>query len=1078
MCAWQRITCTVFLWPFFSSGFANTPKDAVPQGHLVPQVSQDPRTIRLPVIDSNDIPFLRLSRSQGLSQNRVTQIVQDDQGFMWFGTQYGLNRYDGYQFKVFKHDPERPDSFCGVWVTVLYKDRSGALWAGCEDRLDRFEPTTETFIHYQLDSGKEASHASGAVRHVYEDQGGMLWLSTGQGLYRLDPHSGKVVRFRHAANNASSLSSDEVWSSGEDRQGSFWVATGEGLDAFDRNRGEVTLHIPLHEPHEVSFHEDRSGVFWILCASGNGLTVLDRTRRRLTRYSFAREDLPGLPLTGAIQMLEDRDGNLWIGTLSDGILRLDRQHATFIRYRNDPLNSDTVPENRITTLFEDREGDIWVGLGATAPVFFQSRSLPFHKLPFDAANAANLGESLVNAIYQDREGILWIGTTGALDRCDPTGRRCTRYALPGHGIASDVLSMVEDPAGRFWVGTSGQGLCEFDRDTGRCHMFRHHAGDSTSVSDDTIVRLLVDHEGALWVATANGLNRYDGVTQRFTVYHEPSPDAATKYVSMVEDKTGDLWLGSMGSGVLRFARATQELSVLHGSRGEPLALSNLRANAVFVDRVGKLWVGTENGLNKIDPVTGEVTRYSESDGMASSAVSCILEDARGDLWMSTTKGVSSFDPRNGKFRDFTVADGLPGPSADLTAYSACFQSSSGVMYFGGFAGAVRFRPDDVRDDSHAPQVALTAFALFGAPVSVAPASPLSRVIGFTKELTLTHDQNNLSLEFSALSFPSPETNRYRYKLDGLDTRWHEVGSYQRLANYTTLPSGNYRFLVEGATSRGPWSEPTELSIRILPAWWAAWWFRTIVAGLLGFALLLAYYYRVRQIRRQFNVRLEERVRERSRIARDLHDSLLQGFEGLLYRLQAALQMLPKRPDDAERVLQVALEKGGEAIAESREAVRGLRSSVAVGRDLEEALTALREECGTEDGRSTPSYRVIVEGRRRKLAPLVQDEIYRIVREAFRNAIRHANADTIEAEIVYGEDAFSLRLRDNGVGLEPKAHHREGHWGLQGMRERATQLGGRLHVWGERGAGTEVELTLPAGLAYGEGAGKDSAGTHR
>jgi ligand-binding sensor domain-containing protein/signal transduction histidine kinase len=1069
MSGWRSLLIATLLCQYLPVGFAGTLNPASAAPNHPPQVAEDSSTIRLPMIEGDDIPFLRLSGAEGLSQHRVTQIVQDNQGFMWFGTQYGLNRYDGYQFKVFKNDPGKPDSFCGVLVTVLYKDRSGALWAGCEDRLDRFDPTTETFIHYQLDSDKGTPRLADSVRHIYEDRQGMLWLSTGRGLYRLDPRSGGITRFHHLPDDSWSLSSDEVWSSGEDRQGTFWVATGEGVDSFDRTTGRVTFHVPLHEPHEVSFYEDRSGVFWILCASGNGLAVLDRVQRRLTRYSFAREDLPGLPLTGAIRMLEDRDGNLWIGTLSDGILRLDRQRSTFVQYRNDPRNYDTVPENRITTLFEDREGDVWVGLGATAPVFFETRPLPFKKLPFDSANDANLGETLVNAIYQDHEGSLWIGTTGALDRCDASGRHCTRYAVPGDGIASDVLAMVEDPAGRFWVGTSGQGLCQFDRDSGRCQMFRHRDGDSRSVSDDTISRLLIDHEGTLWVATAGGLNRFDAATHRFTVFHEQSLSSAAKYTSAVEDNGGDLWIGSMGSGVLRFDRAAQELQILRGTRGEPLALSNVRTNAVFIDHAGTLWAGTENGLDRIDPATGHVLRYSESNGMASGAVACILEDASGELWMSTTKGISRFNPKTGGFQNFSMADGLPGPGADLTAYSACYQSTTGEMYFGGFTGAVRFRPQDVSDDSYAPPVALTAFALFGAPVSVGVASPLNRAIGFTRQVMLAHDQNSLSLEFAALSFLSPETNRYRYRLDGLDTRWHEVGSYQRLANYTTLPSGHYRFRVEGATSRGPWSKPADLGIRILPAWWATWWFRTLAAALVLCVLLLAYYSRIRQIRSQFNVRLEERVGERTRIARELHDCLLQGFQGLMFQLQAVRELLPERPRVAAEFLDSALQLGDKAIRDGRDAVQDLRSTSVGEGDLEISLRSLGTEISAGvESQAVPEYHVVVEGNPRDLIPEVRDDVHRIVREAVRNAYRHAKARNVEIEVTFRETDLSIRVRDDGTGVDPEIlaqGQRQGHWGLPGMRERAARLGGQLSVWSERNAGTEIELRVSANIAY-------------
>ena len=367
------------------------------------------KTVRFGVTEGQDLRFVRRLRSQGLSQQRVTDIVQDDQGFLWFGTQYGLDRYDGYGFRVFKNDPDNSRSLCGVKIPSLFKDRTGALWIGCDYSLDRYDPTTDTFVHYPLET-PGSPNTGGIVRHISQDRAGMLWLSTANGLYRLDPGSGRVTRFNHSDTDPVSLSSNDVKSSGEDRSGSFWVATGEGLDAFDRNRGRITLHVPLREPRDFSFYEDRSGVFWLLYASGNGLAILDRNARRLTRYSFTTRDLPGFPLTGVSSMLEDRDGTLWVGTFSDGLLKLDREHHRFTRYRNDPANDESLPENRITTLFQDREGNVWSGFGATEPAFFSRPPPPFDKLPFDSRNSANLGETLVNVLYEDREGMLWIGT--------------------------------------------------------------------------------------------------------------------------------------------------------------------------------------------------------------------------------------------------------------------------------------------------------------------------------------------------------------------------------------------------------------------------------------------------------------------------------------------------------------------------------------------------------------------------------------------------------------------------------------------------------------------------------------------
>jgi signal transduction histidine kinase len=439
------------------------------------------------------------------------------------------------------------------------------------------------------------------------------------------------------------------------------------------------------------------------------------------------------------------------------------------------------------------------------------------------------------------------------------------------------------------------------------------------------------------------------------------------------------------------------------------------------------------------------------------------------LWLSTDKGISRFNLQAGTFQNFSVADGVPG---DLTGYNACVKSASGEMFFGGFAGATRFRPQEVAADSYAPQAVLTAFDLSGAPVSIRPGSPLQRVIGFTKELVLAHDQNSFSFQFSALSFRNPSTNRYRYALEGLDRSWHEVGSDRRYATYTTLPAGNYRFRLQAATIRGPWGEPgLTLGITITPAWWATWWFRTLLVLAALLATLTLYALRTRQLRRQFAAELDARERERTRVARELHDTLLQGFHGLMFRLQAVRELLPGRPAAAAESLDAALQVGDQVIGEGRGAVENLRSSTFEECDLATALGALGAELAVGlEPQAMPGYRVIVEGKSRELNADVRDDIYRITREAVRNAYQHANARHIETELTFDEADLSVRVRDDGIGVDPTilaGGQRAGHWGLPGMRERSDSIGGQLKVWSERDAGTEVELRVSAAIAYAQ-----------
>jgi len=1051
--------------------------DSAPRGHqtaqAVVEATVDPETIHLPIIEGSDIRFVRLKRSQGLSSQRVTSMAQDSHGFLWFGTDYGVNRYDGYRFRVFTSQRDDRGNPPYIAESKLFVDRSGTLWIGSMYGLGRYDPDSESFVHYPLAIG---SDSESWVHHITQDRAGTLWLSTERGLYRLDPTSGKTTHYLHDNADGLSLSSDDIKSSGEDREGKFWIATSEGLDEFDREHGRVTLHVPLPEKRDFGFYEDSAGAFWLRYASGNGLAILNRTTGHLTRYSFGREDLPTHPLTGVSSMLEDQDGTLWIGTFSDGLLKYDRAHQRFIRYRNDPENAESLAENRITTMQQDREKNIWIGFGATEPAFFSTRAAAFEVLPFDSSNPDNLGEALVNAIYEDRAGVVWMGTTGALVRFDRKTGRLTHIAVPGHGIASDVLSIVEDAAGALWVGTSGQGLYRRSPGSERLTAFRHSDTNPASLSDDTVPGLLVDSTGTLWVGTMNGLDRFNPGTQNFTTFRSSGEAETNMFSDIVEGPRGALWAGGFLAGVLQFDPRSGSFTPF--SRPEPHG-PRMWLNRVLIDHAGSIWIATPHGLDHFDPGSRLLAHYTEKNGLPSTAVNCILEDSSGGLWLGTGVGVSHFDPRREIFTNYTRADGLPG--LDFIGWHACFRSGNGEMFIGGFSGAVAFRPERLAAAaSYAPSVALTSFQLFGKPITPGLGSTLKRAIDYTDQVTLSHDQNSFAFEFAALSFTDPASNRYRYKLEGLEPSWHEVGSEQRYAAYTTLPAGTYNFRLQGATIRGPWSEPgLAVRIDIKPAWWNAWWFKALVALLLIASAAGLYLLRVRQISRQFAIRLEERVTERTRIARELHDSLLQGVQGLMIRLHAVRELLPGRPADAAQVLRGALQCGDQAIAEGRAAVQDLRATTLAPSDLAQALMALGPELLPEGAAQQPSYHVLVEGKSRPLMPLVRDEIYRIAREAVRNAVQHARARRIEVELVYGEQSFSLRVRDDGIGVDAnvlEASRRGGHWGLQGMHERAKSFGAHLEMWSEHGAGTELLLEIPATTAYGRGTARAPSAT--
>jgi ligand-binding sensor domain-containing protein/signal transduction histidine kinase len=814
----------------------------------------DPLPLKMTVTDGNDIRFRKLSGSTGISQTRVASIVQDGLGFLWFGTQYGLNRYDGYRSKAFKHEPGHPDSLGCVYIRSLFVDHSGTLWIGCDQSLDKYNPANETFTHYHVVRESPGSLPA-PVAQFSEDSAGMLWLATARGLYRFDPVSGRSTRYAHHPGDPATIAGNDVKFTGEDRSGQFWVADDGGLEALDRETGKVTRHIPFTS--EIGeFHQDRSGVFWITSTSPScPLATFDLKSERITCHAINYMS-HGRPLPVKIYtMLESRDGTMWLASMQAGILKIDRSLGEIISYGNHSEDSESLGSNDAIALYQDKEGDIWVCLQETDPNYFTERLQAFENFTYQRGSLVN---PLVTSIYEDREGILWIGSMGGLNRIDR--RSGTNTTPPGTGPGNEMMAIIQNRSGALLAGTF-QGLQRLDEKTGLLSPYLSH-DSRTPPKKTSILRMLFDPEGTLWAATYGGLGRLDPATGNFSIY-TPDKQNTIDYAEIKQDVKENLWLGTAQSGLHRFDPRTAEFTIYAHNPDDPRSLSDDRVNSIYFDHFGVMWVGTQNGLDRFDSTTGSFKTYYEQDGLAGNVVSCILEDGLGNLWMGTNSGLSSFNPREQTFRNFSAADGLAGP--DLTGWGTCFKSPSGEMFFGGFSGATAFYPNKMVDTSFIPTTVLTDFRISGRPVPIGPHSPLRRSITYTNRITLFHSQNIFSIEFSALSYFNAETNRYRYRLDGLDHQWNEVGSDQRVASYTTLPAGTYVFHVEGAMSRGRWSEPgASLEIKVLPAWWNSWWFRMFYGTLLLLTACAIYMQRVAQRKRA-----EEEDRRRRQAQADL-----------------------------------------------------------------------------------------------------------------------------------------------------------------------------------------------------------------
>ena len=1018
-----------------------------------------------------NLRFAHLTINDGLSDNRINSILQDRRGFMWFATEDGLNRYDGNTFVVYKNNRDDPNTLSSSLIQDLIEDGHGNLWIGTWDGLDKFDPTTEGFTHYRYHPDTPNSISGDAVKSIALDSHGHVWVGTVDGgLNKFDPATETFTGYR---NDSDGQFVGEINSIIEDSHRDIWFTGPRGLFHLRPQTGQIT-RLPETIDHLAAdyLHEDKAGNLWMLAYSPVAqLVKYDRQAERFTEYSFG-EGAVGVPNS---TILDDGQNGLWVAS-SLGLYHFDLQTEQFAyRVQHDETNPESLNDNSVSSIYQDRAGLLWVGTETGGLNILDRRQGQFASYQHRPGNPDSLSAGLITALHQDGNRILWAGFSPfALDRLDRKTGQITHY-LPGSGSknpvgkGSNLAGIYRDAEDYLWFG--GWGILDrFDERSGQFTHYHHEPDDPNSLLSQEILSIYVDRSGRLWVGQARGLSRLDPATKKFTNYQHNTADPASLGSNGVnaiyQDRTGTLWVGTWTGILSQFDDKTNTFVNLRPDSRDPHKLSSGRIHAIHEDRAGTLWLGTADGLYRYNPENKTFTHYTENQGPG-GVIQCILDDRSGRLWLGTKKGISRFDPQKEIFRNYDMSDGLQSNEFSEGCYE---DSQSGEMLFGGNNGITSFFPENVRDNPYLPPVVLTSFKIFNKPVPIGAESVLKNAIPYADSLTLPHRDNVFSFEFAALSYANSQKNRYRYKLENFDRHWNEADSKQRLATYTNLDPGKYVFRVQGSNSDGVWNEEgVSLPILITPPWWNTNWFRVLWGGFLLVLLWAAYQFRLRQLHREFALTLEARVGERTSIARELHDTLLQSFQGLLPRFQVVSQLLPERAVEAKEQLDGTIARAAKAIVEGRDAVQGLRASTVQTNDLALALNTIGEELATDPANwGASAFRVTVEGEPRNLHPILRDEIYRIAAEALRNAFRHAQARQIEVEIRYDNQQFRLRVRDDGKGIDTvvlAGSGPRGHYGLPGMRERAKLIGGKLMVWSEVDTGTEVELCIPAGTAY-------------
>ena len=973
-----------------------------------------------PSLDVSQYAHTSWKIRDGFPKSEVSSIAQTPDGYLWLGTELGLVRFDGVRH--IQWHPPANQALPSNWIFSLLAARDGTLWIGTAKGLASWK------------AGKLTNYPELAERYIFkvvEDREGTVWASAGA------VPTGRLCAIRDGSvqcfGDDGSLGR-AVFNLYEDSKGNLWAGVKDGVWRWQP--GPPRFFPLAGEPDGIQcFGEDSDGNLLVGWNSGIHRFVDGKTEA----YS-----IPGS--SGQIRarrMMRDRDGSLWIGTFSDGLVHVHQGRSDVFGLSHG-LSGQSAKE-----LFEDREGNIWVTSGSGLDRFREFAVATY------SVNQGLSSHRLRSAVA-DKNGGVWLATNDGFNHWND-----------GHVTILNVKtqspnrfapnSIFQDQSGRLWVSTPFEfGYIEKDQFI----PIITEPGAVTSMAEDKA--------GTLWVVNEHvGLFKIQNakVVQRTPWSTFGRSDAVS--VVTADPLRGGVWLGFFLGGIALYSEGQVRASYTTAN-----GLTGGRVNDFRADQDGTLWIATEGGLSRFKD--GRFANLTSTNGLPCDGIHWLSEDdvrsfwfytpcgllrvARSDLsaWaIAVDRDVNAKPTVNATV--FDISDGVRSIATANHFTPQVTKSTDGNLWFVVGEGGVNVvDPKQVSFNKLPPPVHIEQLVADRTTYSAISDGPL-RLPALIRDL---------HIDYTALSLVAPERIRFRYKLEGRDLDWQEVTD-RRQAFYNDLPPGNYRFRVIASNNSGVWNETgTYVDFTIAPTYYQTTWFRVGVVVLFLLVLGALYQLRLRQVSRVVRLRMEERLEERERIARDLHDTLLQSVQGLILKFHALLKQIP--PDlPAHTALEKTLDHADEVLAEGRDSIRNLRVNSALLNDLPAAFRSVAEE--TSEGRDA-TFKTVVEGHARELHPLVLEECYCIGREAIINALSHSEGQHVEAEIAYDSRQFRLRVRDDGRGIDPKileAGGRPGHWGLQGMRERAEKIGGQLRFWSRPETGTEVELTVPGATAYQE-----------
>jgi ligand-binding sensor domain-containing protein/signal transduction histidine kinase len=981
---------------------------------------------------------------RGFTGGSVNSIAQTADGYLWIGTAKGLIRFDGTNFRVYQESPRSvpigpvqeliADSQSNLWIllenTKILRYHDGKFDPGHNEAevgitsLGRgrdgsallssltLGPLNYRGASYQTLIAPDARSDSSTSSVTNDELSSRLSWATGVATHRFAKPSTEVIAVAETTDGI-------VWLGTRDK-GLFYLKGGRVYDV-PQGVGDGSINCLLPMEH---------GELWI----GTDRGVLRWTGSKLTR-----EGLPSaLGSAQVLSAIRDRDGNIWMGT-THGLLRFNSHGVSY------DGGTTTQSGHAVNSLFEDREGDIWIGTTQGIERLRDSSFMSF-------AIAKGSPERSGGPVYVDGDGRAWFAPLdGGL-----------RWMKDGHiesvsaaGLDKDVVYSIAGRGDEVWVGRQRGGLTQLRVRSGGmdAKTYTHAEG----LPQDSVYAVALNRNGSVWVGTLSG-----GVGElkdgKFTSYTTTNGMPSNNVTAMTAGSDGTMWFGTP-IGLTSLSRGQWQ------NYTETQGLPSRDIDCLFEDSAHVLWVGTPSGIGYFTSNIGHIPR--DVPRSLQEQIFGIAEDRSGWLWIATSNHVMRVKRDsllNGRVqeedvREYGLADGLNGVEG-IKRQRSVIADSSGRIWFSMNHGLSVVDPSRAAKDGALVVAKIDAVSVDGVPIDLAESVRIPSV------------RQRVAFSFSGVSLSMPERVRYKYHLDGFDRGWSGAVAAQE-AVYTNLDPGSYTFRVIASNSNGAWNrDGPSLNLTIVPAFYQTSWFLLLCAAAVGTLAWAVYQWHVGQVTARMDIQFIERLSERTRIARELHDTLLQSFQGLILHFQTARDLLPKDPLEAGKNLDTALESADQAMVEGRNAIYDIRGSTLVDDDLAHTITSLGNELGANRvGGNSPNFSVVEEGTAKPLDPIFRDDVYHIVREALRNSFKHSEAQNIEAEITYGKRLLRVRIRDDGKGIDRKVleeGERAGHWGLPGMRERAKRISGQLAVWSEPGVGTEVELNLPGSLVYESG----------